>query len=122
VRGRRAASSHPEIDEEDGSATVSREPEDLDPTGDSAVGAPQDGAGPASEIPAGLTWPQRVMHRLVLLDSWSPASYHLTSLWAARSSVRAEWTRSGDLTDSEAAALLTLDEATPWQEPDQRHP
>jgi hypothetical protein len=29
--------------------------------------------------------------------------------------VRAEWTRSGDLTDPQAAALLALDETTPWQ-------
>jgi hypothetical protein len=55
------------------------------------------------------------MHSLVLLDSWSPASYRLSSLPATRSYVRAEWTRSGDLTDPQAAALLALDETTPWQ-------
>jgi hypothetical protein len=105
---------------------VSREPEDLDLTGDSAIGATQDGADPASagtaETPAARTWPRRLLHRLVLLDSWSPASYHLSSPSAARSYVRAEWTRSGDLTDPQAAALLALDETTPWQVSDQRHP
>jgi hypothetical protein len=98
---------------------VSREPEDLDMTGHSAFGATQDGADPASArtsgAPAVRTWPRRLMHRLVLLDSWSPASYRLSSLPVARSYVRAEWTRSGDLTDPQAAALLTLDETTPWQ-------
>lgn len=98
---------------------MSREPEDLDMTGDSAFGATQDGAGPTSTrtsgTPAALSWPRRLVHSLVLLDSWSPASYHLSSLPAARSYVRAEWTSSGDLTDPEAAALLALDETTPWQ-------
>ena len=98
---------------------MSREPEDLDLTGDSAFGATQDGADPASartsETPAARTWPRRLMHTLVLLDSWSPASYRLSSLPAARSYVRAEWTRSGDLTDPQATALLALDETTPWQ-------
>jgi hypothetical protein len=98
---------------------VSREPDDLGMTGDSAFGAPQDGVDPASvrtsETPAVRTWPRRLMHSLVLLDSWSPASYRLSSLPAARSYVRAEWSRSGDLTDPQAAALLTLDETTPWQ-------
>jgi len=104
---------------------VSREPEDLDLTGDSAFSATQDGADPASartsETPAARTWPRRLMHTLVLLDSWSPASYPLSSLSAARSHARAEWTRSGDLTDPQAAALLALDETTPWQVPDQPH-
>jgi hypothetical protein len=62
-----------------------------------------------------MTWPRRLMHSLVLLDSWSGPSYRLSSLPAARSSVRAEWTRSGDLTGQQAAALLALDETTPWQ-------
>ena len=99
---------------------MSREPDDLDMTGDGAVGATRDGADPASartsETPAARTWPRRLMHSLVLLDSWSPASYRLSSLPAARSYVRAEWTRSGDLTDPQAAALLALDETTPWQD------
>jgi hypothetical protein len=98
---------------------VSREPEDLDMTGNSAFGATEDGAETASartsETPAVRTWPRRLMHSLVLLDSWSPASYRLSSLPATRSYVRAEWTRSGDLTDPQAAALLALDETTPWQ-------
>jgi hypothetical protein len=98
---------------------VSREPENFDMTGHSAFGATQDGADRASartsETPVVRTWPRRLMHSLVLLDSWSPASYRLSSLPAARSYVRAEWTRSGDLTDPQAAALLTLDETTPWQ-------
>jgi hypothetical protein len=98
---------------------VSREPEDLDLTGDSASGATQGGADVASartsETPAARTWPRRLVHRLVLLDAWSPAIYRLSSPSAARSYVRAEWTRSGDLTAPQAAALLTLDETTPWQ-------
>ena len=105
---------------------MSREPEDLDLTGDSAFGATQDGADPASartsETPAARNWPRRRVHRLVLLDSWSPASYRLSSPSAARSYVRAEWIRSGDLTGPQAAALLALDETTPWQVSDQRHP
>jgi len=52
---------------------------------------------------------------LVLLDAWSPDSYHLSSPYAARSYVRAEWARSGDLTERQAVALLALDETTPWQ-------
>ena len=98
---------------------MSREPEDSDKTSHTAFGAAQDGADPASartsETPAVRTWPRRLMHSLVLLDSWSPASYRLSSLPAARSYLRAEWTRSGELTDPQAAALLTLDETTPWQ-------
>ena len=99
--------------------TVSREPEDPGMTGDSAFGATQDGATPAlgrtSQTPAAQSWPRRLVHSLVLLDSWSPAGYRLSSLPAARSYVRAEWTRSGDLTGPQAAALLALDETTPWQ-------
>ncbi len=60
-------------------------------------------------------WTRRLVRMLVLLDSWSPASYRLSSLPAARSYVRAEWTRSGDLTEPQAASLLALDEATPWK-------
>jgi len=52
---------------------------------------------------------------LVLLDSWTADSHRLSSPQAARSYVRAEWTRSGDLTERHAAALLALDETTPWQ-------
>ncbi len=55
------------------------------------------------------------MHSLVLLDSWSESSYRLSSLPATRSYVRAEWTRSGAITGPQAAALLALDETTPWQ-------
>jgi hypothetical protein len=109
----------PENRQGSGKTTVSREPEDLDMTGDSTFGATQDGAAPASartaETPAARSWPRRLVHSLVLLDSWSPASYRLSSLPAARSYVRAEWTRSGDLTDPQATALLALDETTPWQ-------
>jgi hypothetical protein len=98
---------------------VSREPEDSDKTSHTAFGAGQDGAVPApartSLTSAARTWPRRLMHSLVLLDSWSESSYRLSSLPAARSYARAEWTRSGDLTGPQAAALLALDEATPWQ-------
>ena len=98
---------------------MSREPENFDMTGDSAFGATRDGAEPASartaEAPAARSWPRRLVHGLVLLDSWSPDSYRLSSLSAARSYVRAEWTRSGDLTDPQATTLLALDDATPWQ-------
>jgi hypothetical protein len=73
---------------------VYREPENLDMTGDNAFGATQDGAAPASartsQTPAARSWPRRLMHSLVLLDSWSPASYRLSSLPAARSYARAE--------------------------------
>ncbi|MGY1642647.1 hypothetical protein ACI782_16180 [Geodermatophilus sp. SYSU D00703] len=39
----------------------------------------------------------------------------MSSPQAARRHLRAEWTRSGDLTDPQAAALLALDETTPWE-------
>lgn len=99
--------------------TVSREPENLDMAGHGAIRAQREGAelSPArtSESRAARRWPQRLVHSLVLLDSWSPDSYRLSSPQAARRYVRAEWTRSGDLTEREAAALLTLEETTPWQ-------
>jgi hypothetical protein len=73
---------------------VSREPENLDMTGDSAFGVTQDGAEQASartsQTPAARSWPRRLVHSLVLLDAWSPASYRLSSLPAARSYVPAE--------------------------------
>jgi len=59
------------------------------------------------------SWSRRLVRSLVLLDSWSPDSHRLSSPQAARSYVRAEWTRSGDLTERQAAALLALDETTP---------
>jgi hypothetical protein len=98
---------------------VSHEPEDVDMAGHSAFGAPQDGARPlstrTSEVAGARSWPRRLVRSLVLLDSWSPASHRLSSPHAARSYLRAEWTRSDDLTEPQAAALLTLDETTPWQ-------
>ena len=60
------------------------------------------------------SWTRRLVHGLVLLDSWTPAGHRLSSRQAARRHLRAEWTRSGDLTETQAAALLTLDETTPW--------
>jgi hypothetical protein len=54
------------------------------------------------------------VRRLVLLDSWSPDSHHLDSPQAARRHLRGGWTRSGDLTESRAAALMALDETTAW--------
>ena len=61
------------------------------------------------------SWSRRLVRTLVLLDSWSPAAQRLSSPQAARRAARAEWTRSGDLTESQAATLLALDETTPWQ-------
>ncbi|MGY1625304.1 hypothetical protein ACI789_24120 [Geodermatophilus sp. SYSU D00965] len=55
------------------------------------------------------------MRSLVLLDSWTPTTHRLSSPQAARRHLRAEWTRSGDLTEAQAAALLALDETTPWE-------
>jgi hypothetical protein len=57
----------------------------------------------------------RWIGRLMLLDSWSPASQHPSSPRGAWCDVLVEWTRSGDLTVAQAAALLALDEATPWE-------
>ncbi len=88
-------------------------------TGHSAFGAHPDRAespsARTSESAGDRSWTRRLVHSLVLLDSWSPASRRLSSPQAARRYLRAEWTRSGDLTESQAAALLTLDETTPWQ-------
>jgi len=98
---------------------MSREPEDLDLPAHSAVGAQREGAEPSSartsESAAARSWTRRLVHSLVLLDAWSPDSHRLSSPHAARSYVRAGWTRSGDLTERQAAALLSLDETTPWQ-------
>jgi len=74
-------------------------------------GAQQGGVGPA---PA-RGWARRLLHGLVRRDAWSPDGPRLSAPQAARSAVRAEWTRSGDLTESQAATLLALDETTPWQ-------
>ena len=60
---------------------------------------------------AALRW----IDRLVLLDSWVPASHRPSSSPAARSDLLVEWTRSSDLTEAQAGALLTLDETTSWQ-------
>ncbi len=87
---------------------MSHEPDHLHP-GSRALGRQQD-RGPA---PA-RTWPRRLVRRLVLLDSWSPESHHLSSPQAAHRHLRGEWTRSGDLTESQAAALVALDETTAW--------
>ncbi|MGR6964097.1 hypothetical protein ACU610_06535 [Geodermatophilus sp. URMC 61] len=57
----------------------------------------------------------RSLGQLALLDSWSPDSSRLHSLSAARRGLRDEWTRSGDLTEAQARALVALDETTPWQ-------
>ena len=59
-------------------------------------------------------WTRRLVRMLVLLDSWTPAIQHMSSPQTARRHLRAEWTRSGDLTEPQAASLLALDEATPW--------
>ena len=98
---------------------MSREPENLDMAGHGAFRAQREGVelspARASESRAARSWPRRLVRSLVLLDSWSPDSHRLSSPQAARSYVRAEWTRSGDLTERQAAALLALDETTPWQ-------
>ena len=98
---------------------MSREPDDIDMPGDSAFGAQQDRAGPPSARTPGSaaaqSWPRRLVRGLVLLDSWSPASHHLSSPQAARRHLRGEWSRSGDLTEAQAAALLALDETTTWK-------
>jgi len=88
---------------------VSGEPDHhLDP-GPRALGAQPD-RGPA---PA-RTWTRRLVRCLVLLDAWSPENSHLSSPQAARRHLRGEWTRSGDLTERQAAALVALDETTAW--------
>ena len=87
---------------------MSREPDPLEP-GPGTLGPRQD-RGSASA----RTWTRRLVHSLVLLDSWSPDSSHLRSPQAARRHLRSEWTRSGDLTGSQAVALVALDETTAW--------
>jgi hypothetical protein len=109
----------PDIDKECRRTTVSREPENLDMAGHGAFRAQREGIdlSPArtSGSRAAQSWPRRLVRSLVLLDSWTADSHRLSSPQAARSYVRAEWTRSGDLTERQAAALLALDETTPWQ-------
>jgi hypothetical protein len=67
---------------------------------------------PGSAAPGG--WARRLVHGLVLLDSWYPAGGHPGSPQAARRHLRGEWTRSGDLTERQAAVLVTLEETTAW--------
>ncbi|MGY1683265.1 hypothetical protein [Geodermatophilus sp. SYSU D01176] len=88
---------------------MSREPDPLEP-GLRTLGARPDRRGPA----AARTWTRRLARRLVLLDCWSPDSSDLRSPQAARRHLRDEWTRSGDLTGSQAVALVALDETTAW--------
>jgi hypothetical protein len=71
-------------------------------------------AGATSGAATAEGWTWRLVRSLVLLDSWTPATQHLSSPQAARRHLRAEWTRSGDVTEPQAARLLTLDETTPW--------
>ena len=59
-------------------------------------------------------WVRRLVHGLALLDSWYPAGGHPGSPQAACRLLRAEWTSSGDLTERQAAVLVTLDETTAW--------
>jgi hypothetical protein len=87
---------------------VSREPDHLEP-GLRILGTQQH-RGPASA----RTWTRHLVRRLVLLDSWSPDSSHLGSPQAARRHLRGEWSRSGDLSERQAAALVALDETTAW--------
>ena len=88
---------------------MSREPDPLEP-GLRTLGAQPDRRGSASA----RTWTRRLARRLALLDSWSADSPHLSSPQAARRHLRREWTRSGGLTGSQAAALVVLDETTAW--------
>ncbi|SHN78434.1 hypothetical protein SAMN05660350_02615 [Geodermatophilus obscurus] len=88
---------------------MSREPDHLEP-GIRSLGTQHGRGGPASA----WTWTRRLVRSLVLLDSWSPDSSHLGSPQAARRHLRSEWTRSGDLTEAQAAALVALDETTSW--------
>ena len=80
------------------------------------LGAPRPGSPgrrqgtPGSAAPGG--WARRLVHGLVLLDSWYPAGGHPGSPQAACRQLRADWTRSGDLTERQAAVLVTLDETT----------
>jgi hypothetical protein len=97
---------------------MSSQPEDLGMTGSSPFDSPRTPAGlphRASGSAAALTWARRLVRSLVLLDSWSPDSHRLSSPQAARRHLRTEWTRSGDLTDAQAAALAALDETTAWK-------
>ncbi len=89
---------------------MSREPDPLEP-GLRARGRPAD-RGPA---PA-RTWPGRLVRHLALLDCWSPDVARLSSPQAARRHLRDQWTRSGDLTGSQAVALVALDETTAWSD------
>ena len=88
---------------------MSRQPDPLEP-GLRLLGTHPGRGGAASA----RSWTRRLVRSLVLLDSWSPDSRHLSSPQAARRHLRSEWTRSGDLTESQAAALVTLDETTAW--------
>jgi hypothetical protein len=97
---------------------VSSEPEDLGTTGPSPLGAQQTPAGlpgGTSGSAAARSWTRRLVRSLVLLDSWSPDSHHLSSPQAARRHLRTEWACSGDLTEAQAAALVALDETTAWE-------
>ena len=105
-------------DEERRRATVSSEPEDLGPTGPGPLDAQRTPAGlpdGTSGSAAARSWTWSLVRSLVLLDSWSPESHRLSSPQAARRHLRAEWTRSGDLTEAQAAALAALDETTAWK-------
>jgi hypothetical protein len=79
----------------------------------SRPGAPgRQGEAPGSAAPG--SWARRLVHGLVLLDSWYPAGGHPGAPQAARRHLRGEWTRSGDLTERQAAVLVTLEETTAW--------
>ena len=97
---------------------MSSEPEDLGMTGPSPLGAQQTPAGllgGTSGSAAARSWTWSLVRSLVLLDSWSPECHRLSSPQAARRHLRTEWTRSGDLTEAQAAALVALDETTAWK-------
>ncbi len=97
---------------------MSSEPEDLGMTGSSPLGPQQTPAGlpgGTSGSAAARSWTRRLVRCPVFLDSWSPDSHHLSSPHAARGHLRTEWTRSGDLTEAQAAALVALDETTAWK-------
>ena len=61
------------------------------------------------------SWTDRLVRSLVLLDSWSSDSHRLSSPQAGRRHLRAEWSRSGDLTGAQATALVALEETTAWR-------
>jgi hypothetical protein len=97
---------------------VSSEPEDLGITGSSHSDSQQTPAGlpdGTSGSAAAESWTRRLVRSLVLLDSWSPDSHRLSSPQAARRYLRGEWTRSGDLSEAQAATLVALDETTAWK-------